>query len=115
MKRVRIFLFALLLVLEGCFYTINTTEGLKISAAQVQEIKLGKTTDIDLLKILGQPSKKEVKADGTEIFRYIHTTWENPTLPGGYVLYDLFARETEEIFEIVLKDQVVQSYHFLRQ
>jgi hypothetical protein len=115
MKRVVIFLLGLLLALEGCYYTINTAEGPKISAAQVQEIKLGKTTDIDLLKILGPPSKKEVKPDGAEVFRYIHTTWEDPTLPGGYVLYGVFERETEEIFEIVLKDQVVQSYHFLRQ
>jgi len=115
MKRVLIFPLGLLLALEGCYYTIRSTEGTKISAAQVQEIRLGKTTDIDLLKILGPPSKKEVKADGTEAFRYIHTTWENPTLPGGYVLSGLFERETEEIFEIVLKDQVVQSYHFLRK
>ena len=115
MKRVRIFLFALLLILEGCYYTINTVEGPKISAAQVQEIKLGKTTDMDLLKILGPPSKKEVKSDGAEIFRYIHSTWEDPTLLGGYVLYGVFERETDEIFEIVLKDHVVQSYHFLRE
>jgi len=115
MKRFLICLFGLLLALEGCYYTLRSTEGSKISAAQVQEIKLGKTTDIDLLKILGPPSKKEVKRDGTEILRYIHTTWENPTLPGGYVMYGLFDRETEEIFEITLKDHVVQSYHFLRQ
>jgi outer membrane protein assembly factor BamE (lipoprotein component of BamABCDE complex) len=115
MKRVLIFLFGVLLALEGCYYTIRSTEGTKISAAQVQEIKLGKTTDIDLLKILGAPSKKEVKPDGTEVFRYIHTTWENPTLLGGYVLNGFFVRETKEIFEIILKDQVVQSYHFLRE
>ena len=115
MKRFLICLFGLLLALEGCYYTLRSTEGSKISAAQVQEIKLGKTTDIDLLEILGPPSKKEVKRDGTEILRYIHTTWENPTLPGGYVMYGLFDRETEETFEITLKDHVVQSYHFLRQ
>jgi hypothetical protein len=115
MKRSLICLFGLLLALEGCHYIVHTTEGRKISAAEVQEIKLGKTTETDLLKILGLPSKKEVKADGTEVFQYIHTTWENPALPGGYVMYDLFERETEEIFEIILKDHVVQSYHFLRQ
>ena len=115
MKRVLICVFGLVLALEGCYYTLRSTEGNKISAAQVQEIKLGKTTEMDLLNILGPPSKKEVKADGTEVLRYIHTTWENPTLPGGYVMYGLFDRETEEIFEIILKDHVVQSYHFLRQ
>jgi len=31
------------------------------------------------------------------------------------VMYGLFDRETEEIFEIILKEHVVQSYHFLRQ
>jgi len=115
MKRSLICLFGLLLVLVGCHYIVHTTEGRKISAAEVQEIRLGKTTEADLLKMLGPPSKKEAKADGTEILLYIHTTWENPALPGGYVMYDLFERETEEIFEIILKDQVVQSYHFLRQ
>jgi hypothetical protein len=115
MKRVLICLFGLLLALEGCYYTMRSTEGNKISAAQVQEIKLGKTTETDLQNILGPPSKKEVKPDGTEVLRYIHITWENPTLPGGYVMYGFFDRETEEIFEIILKDHVVQSYHFLRQ
>jgi len=115
MKRFLICLFGLLLTLEGCYYTMRSTEGNKISAAQVQEIKLGKTTETDLLKIFGPPSKKEAKPDGTKVLRYTHTTWENPTLPGGYVMYGLFDRETEEIFEIILKDHVVQSYHFLRQ
>jgi hypothetical protein len=115
MKRVHVFLFALLLALGGCFYTIHTAEGPKISASQVQEIRLGKTTDTELLKILGPPSKKEAKPDGTEVLRYIHITLENPTLPGGYVMYNVFSRESEEIFEVVLKDHVVQSFHFQRQ
>ena len=115
MNRVFVCLFCLLLALEGCYYSLRSTEGSKISAAQIQEIKLGKTTEMDLLRILGPPSKKEVKLDGTEALRYIHTTWENPTLPGGYVIYGFFDRETEEIFEILLKDHVVQSYQFLRQ
>ena len=115
MKRVLFLLFGILLALPGCYYTIQSMEGPKISADQVQEIRLGKTTDTDLLKILGAPSKKQAKADGTEVFRYIHTTWENPTLPGGYVVRSFFERETEEIFEVVLKDHVVQQYYFLRQ
>ena len=114
MRRVPILLFGLLLALGGCYYTTRSVEGNKISAAQVQEIRLGRTTDVDLLKILGPPSRKVAKPDGTEIFTYIHTTWENLTLPGGYVVYGFFDRETEDTFEIVLKDQVVQSYHFLR-
>jgi hypothetical protein len=115
MKRVLILFFGLLLALEGCYYTTRSVEGNKISAAQVQEIRLGKTTDRDLLKIFGPPTRKEAKPDGTEVLRYIHTTWENPTLPGGYVVYGFFDRETEEIFEVTLKDHVVQTYHFLRQ
>jgi hypothetical protein len=114
MNRVLVCFFCLFLALEGCYYTVRSTEGSKISAAQIQEIKLGKTTETDLLRILGPPSKKQVKPDGTEVLRYIHTTWENPTLPGGYVIYGFFDRETEEIFEIILKDHVVQSYHFLK-
>jgi hypothetical protein len=115
MNRVLFLFFCFLLTLGGCYYTLRSTEGSKISTAQIQQIKLGKTTEADLLRILGPPSKKETKQDGTQVLRYIHATWENPTLPGGFVIYGLFDRETEEIFEIILKDHVVQNYQFLRQ
>lgn len=115
MNRVLFLLFCLFLTLGGCYYTLRSTEGSKISVAQIQEIKLGQTTETDLLRIIGPPSKKENKPDGIQVLRYIHATWENPTLPGGFVIYGFFDKETEETFEVILKDHVVQSYQFLRQ
>lgn len=108
-------LFCLLIVLEGCYFTLRSTEGTKISAAQIQEIKLGKTTETDLLKILGPPSQKESKPDGTATLLYIHTQVKSPTLLGGFVIYGLADKEEEEVFEVVLKHGIVQSYHFLKQ
>jgi len=108
-------LFSLILTLGGCSYTLRSTEGHKIPTAQIQEIKLGKTTEVDLLRLLGPPFKKEGKLDGTTRLLYIYTELKSPTLPGGYVLYGLFDKEKQDIFEIILKDGVVQSHQFLKK
>jgi len=99
---------------SGCYYTLRISEGKKITSNQVQEIKLGKTTEIDLLTLLGPPSKKEKKLDGTEVLLYIHSQTESPTLPGKIVIYGLLDKEREEIFEVILKNGVVQSFHFTK-
>ena len=114
MKRILSCLFCLLLPIGGCYYTVHTTEGRNISAAQIQEIKLGKTTEADLLKILGPPSKKEPKPDGALSLLYVYSQEKNPTFPGGFVVQTIVEKE-EETFEILLKDGVVFSYHFLRE
>ena len=114
MKRNLICFLGLLILAWGCSYTIRSTSGNRISAAQVQEIKLGKTTEMDLFKLLGPPSQKERKPDGTEELLYTYSQVESPTLPGGFVI-DVLGREKEEVFEIVLKDGFVQNYHFLKQ
>lgn len=108
-------LFSLILTLWGCSYTLRSTEGHKIPTAQIQEIKLGKTTEADLLRLLGPPFKKEGKPDGTTRLLYIHSELKSPTLPGGIVLYGLFDKVEEEVFEIILKDGTVQSHHFLKR
>lgn len=107
-------LLLLLLILQGCHYALRSSEGTKISAAQVQEIMLGKTTEMDLFRILGPPSKKERKADGSERLLYLHSEILSPTLPGGYVIYGFLEKENEEAFEVILKEGVVQSFHFLK-
>jgi len=115
MKRILLGLFCLFLTLEGCHYTARSVEGRRVSAAQAQEIKLGKTTEMDLLSLLGPPSKKERKADGSEVLQYTHSQIESLTFPGGFVMHGLLDREGGEIFEIILKDGVVQSFHFSQQ
>lgn len=114
MKRGLIFLFCALFMLGGCYYTLRSHQGTKISAAQVQEIKLGKTTETDLLSLLGPPSKKEIKMDGSNVLLYIYSQTETPTLPGGFILYGVLEKDREEVFEITMKNGFVQSFHFIK-
>ncbi len=107
--------FLLLLPAAGCYYSVHSTSGNQISSAQIQEIRLGQTTEMDLLRILGQPTKKDVNPLGLQTFLYAHTEVKSITLPGGFVMYGLLDRERDEIFEVVLKDGIVQSYHFIKE
>jgi outer membrane protein assembly factor BamE (lipoprotein component of BamABCDE complex) len=114
MKRIIFCLFGLLLPLGGCYYTVHSTEGRDISTAQIQQIKLGKTTEADLFKILGLPSKRERKPDGTISLLYVYSQEKSPTVLGGFV-FEGIVEKAEDTFEITLKDGVVRSYHFLRE
>jgi hypothetical protein len=107
-------LFALLST-AGCYYTAHSVSGNRITSAQVQEIKVGKTTEMDLLRILGEPSRKDVNPLGMKTCLYGHSEIQSMTLPWGYVIYGLLDRQQEEVFEVVLKDGVVQTYQFLRK
>jgi outer membrane protein assembly factor BamE (lipoprotein component of BamABCDE complex) len=93
---------------------MRSTQGTKISAAQVQEIKLGKTTETDLLSLLGPPSKKENRMDGSSVLLYIYSQTETPTLPGGFIIYGFLEKDREEVFEIIMKNGFVQSFHFIK-
>jgi len=115
MKRFLFYLFCLLMAVGGCSYTLRSTEGSKISTTQIQEIRLGKTTEADLLRILGPPSKKDNKPDGSVLLLYVHRQIKSLTLPGGIVFHGFIEKEEEESFEIILKEGVVQSYQFLKQ
>ncbi len=115
MKKIFILLLLINFALEGCTYTVRHAEGTKLTSAQIQEIKLGKTTEAELLRLLGVPSKKEKKPDGTEVLHYIYTQIESPTLWGGVVLHGFLEKDREEIFEVILKEGVVQSFHYLKQ
>lgn len=114
MKRILFCCFCLLLPMGGCYYTVRSTEGHNISTAEIEKIKLGKTTEADLFKILGSPAKKEPKPDGTVSLLYIYSEEKSLTLPGGFAV-DAIVQKEEEIFEITLKDGAVLNYHFLRE
>jgi len=114
MKRTLLSLFFLLFPLGGCYYTATNTEGNDISAAQIQEIKLGKTTEADLVKNLGPPAKRESNPDRTTTLIYVRSQEKSPTLPGGFVIRGI-VEKNDQTFEITLKDGVVQSYRFLRE
>jgi len=114
MKRGLIFLFCAFLMLGGCYYTLRSTQGTKISAAQIQEIKLGKTTETELFSLLGPPSKKEIKMDGSSVLLYIYSQTETLTLPGDFIMYGILEKDREEVFEITMKNGFVQSFHFIK-
>ena len=104
------------MVVEGCSYTLHSIEGNKISSAQIQEIKIGITNEMDLLKLLGSPSRRERKPGGIEAdLYYIYSQVKSLTLPGGYVLPGFFNKEDDEIFKVNLKNGIVQSYQFVNQ
>ncbi len=103
----------LTLLLGGCYYTVQHTEGTKVTSPQIQEIRLGKTTEMDLLKLLGSPAKKERTLSGTEKLLYHHRQVKSLTFPGGLVAEGLLDREEDESFEIILKEGRVQSYRFV--
>lgn len=102
------------LLLTGCSYTLTSAQGTRITSAQIQEIKLGRTTALDLFKLLGSPAKMEKAMDGTHRLVYEWTDILSPTFPGGYRARGFFDKEKDEAFEIILKDRVVQGYRFMK-
>jgi hypothetical protein len=84
----------------------------KVTSANLQEIKIGRTMELDLIKILGPPTKKEKTLGGNERLVYESTEIKGLTFPGGYQAKGFFDKEEDEAFEIILKDGVVQNYRF---
>lgn len=106
-------LLPILILFEGCSYTLTSTEGMRVTSAQIQEIKLGRTTELDLVKLLGPPTKKERMLAGNERLLYESTEIKSPTFFGKFKAKGFFDKEEDETFEIILKDGFVQSYRFL--
>ena len=102
------------LLLTGCSYTFSSAVGTRVTLAQIQEIKLGRTTELDLAKLLGSPTKMEKAKDGTQRLVYEWTDIWSPTFLGGYQARGFFDKEKDEAFEIIIKDGVVQNYRFMK-
>jgi len=114
--RLVLIIFSFLIIpLGGCSYTLTSSQGARVSSAQIQEIKLGRTTEIDLLKLLGPPSKKERTISGNERLLYESTEVRSLTFPWGYKARGFLDKEEDEVFEVTLKDGIVQSYRYLKQ
>ena len=106
-------LLGLSLPLGSCSYTLTSIQGPKVTSSQVQEIKLGRTTELDLVRLLGPASKKERMLDGNERLVYATTEVQSLTFPWGYQAKGFLDKEEDEIFEVTLKDGIVQGYRFL--
>ncbi len=100
--------------LGGCGYTQSSVEGVKVTSAHIQEIRIGRTTELDLMKILGSPTKKEKTLGGNARLVYESTEIKSLTFPGGYQAKGFFDKEEDVAFEIILKDGVVQNYRFIK-
>ena len=110
---VLLILLGLFISLESCSYTLTSIQGPKVTSAQVQQIKLGRTTETDVLRLLGPASKKERVPNGNERLVYETTEVKSLTFPWGYQAKGFLDKEQDEIFEVTLKDGIVQSYRFL--
>ena len=105
---------ALSLLLGACSYTVYSTEGVKVTSGQIERIKLGRTTEREVLSLLGPPTKIERVLGGGKRLLYESTDINSLTFPGGYQARGFLDKEEDEIFEVILKDGIVENYRFLK-
>ncbi|MGA2958982.1 MAG: hypothetical protein ABSF48_25105 [Thermodesulfobacteriota bacterium] len=74
---------------------------------------MGRTTELDILRLLGPASKKERMLNGNERLVYATTEIKSLTFPWGYQAKGFLDKEEDEIFEVTLKDGIVQGYRFI--
>ena len=74
---------------------------------------MGRTTEMDLFRLLGSPSKKERMLSGNQRLLYESTEIKSLTFIGGFKAEGFFDKEEDEVFEVILKDGIVQSYRYL--
>ncbi len=108
-----VILLGFIVSLDGCSYTLTAIHGPKVTSSQVQEIKLGRTTELDILTLLGPASKKERMLNGNEKLIYATTEIKSLTFPWGYQAKGLLDKEEDEVFEVTLRDGIVQGYRCL--
>ncbi len=110
---VLLILLGLFVPLGSCSYTVTSIQGPEVTSTQVQDIKLGRTTETEILRLLGPASKKERMPNGSERLIYQTTLTKSLTFPWGYQAKGFLDKEEDETFEVTLKGGIVQSYRFL--
>jgi len=108
-----LFLGAALLV-AGCSYTITSVQGGGVTPAQIQEIKPGRTSGLDLIMLLGPPARAENITGGDWRLVYAWTEIKSLTIPGGYKAVGLYDKIERQNFEVILKDGQVLNYSFIK-
>ena len=99
----------------ACSYTSTSVQGIRVAPAQIQEIKLGRTTGLDLFMLLGPPAQIEMLPSGGQRLVYAWTEIKSLTFPGGYQAVGLRDKAEGQTFEIILKDRQVLSYRFIKR
>ncbi|TET37266.1 MAG: hypothetical protein E3J72_06390 [Planctomycetota bacterium] len=114
MKHVIIILFAVTFLACGCA-TTQVKIGRKISAADVNEIKIGKTTKTEILKKFGAPMTISIDPRGVEVYGFVELASDNHTwaIPPMLVIYiDGKASSIGKMLSVAFKDDIVRHWSY---
>ena len=118
MMRKPVFFFFLLfgaaLLPLACAYNTTSVQGIQVTQADIQQIKVGRTTGLDLVLLLGPPTRLEKLSGYDRRLVYSWTEIRSLTYWGGYRAVGLYDKEVRQNFEVVLKQGEVQSYGFIK-
>ncbi len=98
------------LAITGCA-AVTRTEGVKVDREKVLELKPGVTTRQAVLQTFGSPTEV-VYENNEERLSYVYKEKKTPAYLGGMVENDVMTKEKKTVLEIVLKDDVVQTYRY---
>lgn len=78
------FLLLTMMLCSACAVPINVGGefGRPFDLAAVEQIKKGKTTEAEVISILGEPWRKNINPDGTKCYTYMHTELQKT---GGFL------------------------------
>ena len=103
------------LLAAACSYNTTSVQGIQVTPAQIQEIRLGRTTGLELFMLLGPPARIERLEGKDGRLVYAWTEIKSLTFPGGYQAVGLRDKEERQTFEVIVKDGQVQSYRFIKR
>ncbi|MFQ5900550.1 MAG: hypothetical protein ACE5IH_03225 [Thermodesulfobacteriota bacterium] len=114
MKRMRCVSLFLLLLLGAysCAAIGLDSTGKSIEEKKVKKIIPGITTKDEIIDIFGKPVKVVDKNAGLEELRYEYKEKRIPLYLGGLFIYEKGAKEKVINLRVLIKDGVVESYHF---
>lgn len=102
-----IWMFATLLALSACTYTSNMNVGTNFSSEQAAKIVKGKTTEADLVNLLGQPQMKTV-INETDI-KWIYSYTEGSASAQAFTMKTT-SDFTTHTLDILIRNGVVLNF-----
>ena len=102
------------LLLASCSYHTTSVQGIWVTPAQIEEIKLGRTTGLEITMLLGPPARVDRLNGNDRRLVYDWTEIKSLTFPGGYRAVGLRDKEERQTFEVVLKEGRVLNYRFIK-
>ncbi|TCN87880.1 hypothetical protein [Shewanella fodinae] len=100
-------MFAALLTLSACTYTSNMNVGTNFSSEQAAKIIKGKTTEAELVGLLGQPQIKTV-INETDV-KWVYSYTEGSASAQAFTMKTT-SDFTTHILDILLRNGVVLNY-----